>query len=187
MTQPHWGSTWRNARRLAVPLAGGGLLLLAGCGSGGPTVSDPPTVTPAAVVVTATEPPAAPAGTPLPTPTPRPAGLGAVRWSSDEPGIATPAAGTTLLAAEAPRLVASVPAYSLPPGSQVTAAWFYNNTSLDAFTTTVTTEAPQAEQWLAFQLTRTTETPWPAGTYEIVVSLNGEQAQQASVEIVSPS
>lgn len=185
MTQPHWGTTWRFARRLAVPLAGGGLLLLAGCGSGGPSVDVPPTVTPGAV--TATAQPAAPAATPLPSPTPRPAGVGAIRWSSDEPGIATPAAGTTLLANDAPRLVASLPAYSLPPGSQLAAAWYYNNTSLDAFNTTVTTELPEAEQWLAFQLTRTTETPWPAGTYEIVVSLNGEQVQQAYVEVISPS
>jgi hypothetical protein len=98
--------------------------------------------------------------------------------------IATPAAGLTQLTSDAPRIVANVPAYVLPAGSQVSAAWSYNNTSLDAFATTLTIDQPQKEQWLTFQLSRNTETPWPTGVYEITVSLNGQVAQSASIEVI---
>jgi hypothetical protein len=97
---------------------------------------------------------------------------------------ATPAAGLTQITSDVPRIVANVPAYALPAGSQVSATWSYNNTSLDAFATTLTIDQPQAEQWLTFQLSRNTETMWPTGVYEITVSLNGQVAQSASIEVI---
>jgi hypothetical protein len=83
--------------------------------------------------------------------------------------------------------VASVPAYSVPAGSQVAAAWTYNDTSLDAFATSVTIDQPAAEQWLTFKLSRNSETPWPAGVYGVTISLNGAVAQSASIEVVDQS
>jgi hypothetical protein len=88
------------------------------------------------------------------------------------------------LTSDVPRIVANVPAYALPAGSQVSAAWSYNSTSLDAFATTLTIEQSQDEQWLTFQLSRNTEEPWPVGIYEITISLNGQVAQSASVEVI---
>ncbi|MCA9878953.1 MAG: hypothetical protein KC442_14270 [Thermomicrobiales bacterium] len=128
--------------------------------------------------------PATPAASPAVTPTPRPTGLGEIRWSSEELTAATPATGVTQLPIDAPRIVASVPGYSLPVGVQVSAAWFYNDTTLDAFATTLTVDQAQAEQWFAFQITRNSETPWPPGVYEITISLDGQASQSSAVEVV---
>lgn len=118
------------------------------------------------------------------TPTPQPAGLGDIRWSGEEATTATPAAGPTQLTTDVPRIIANVPAYSLAAGSQVSAAWSYNDTSLDAFATTLTIDQLQSEQWLAFQLSRSADTPWPVGVYQITISLNGQAAQTSSIEVI---
>lgn len=143
----------------------------------------PATSTPPAEAVT----PATPAvPTPAPsTPVPRSAGLGEVRWSRDPLTTATPAAGLTQLPSDAPYIVANVPAYVLPAGSQVSATWSYNNTSLDAFATTLTIDHLRPEQWLTFQLSRNAEEPWPTGVYEITISLNGQVAQSSTIEVTS--
>lgn len=172
--------TWR-ARALA-PVAGACLALLTACG-GGPTMVPSATSTPPAATVLAGTPAASPAPATA-TPTPQPAGLGEIRWSSETMTTSTPVAGVTQLTSNVPRIVANVPAYSLPAGSQVSAAWSYNDTSLDAFATTLTIDQLQAEQWLTFQLSRNAETPWPAGVYEIAVSLNGQVVQSASMEVI---
>jgi hypothetical protein len=153
------------------------LAFLTACG-GGPTMIAPATSTPPVVTVLPATP--APAQS---TPVPRPAGLGEIRWSG-EATFATPVAGVTQLTSDVPRIVAYVPAYALPAGSQVSAAWSYNDTSLDAFATTLTIEQLQPEQWLTFQLSRNTDTPWPTGVYEITVSLNGQVAQSVSIEVI---
>lgn len=128
--------------------------------------------------------PATPRAAVTATPTPQPAGLGDIRWSGEEVTTATPVAGPTQLTTDVPRIIANVPAYSLAAGSQVSAAWSYNDTSLDAFATTLTIDQLQAEQWLAFQLSRNAETPWPAGVYQITISLNGQAAQTSSIEVI---
>ena len=78
-----------------------------------------------------------------------------------------------------------MPAYVLPAGSQVSATWSYNNTSLDAFATTLTIDHLRPEQWLTFQLSRNAEEPWPTGVYEITISLNGQVAQSSTIEVTS--
>jgi hypothetical protein len=138
-----------------------------------------PTLAPSPAPLT----PAAPSSIPA-TPVPREPEFGEVLWSSDVFSLATPVAGATQLTSDVPRIVANVPAYALPAGSQVSAAWSYNSTSLDAFATTLTIEQSQDEQWLTFQLSRNTEEPWPVGIYEITISLNGQVAQSASVEVI---
>jgi hypothetical protein len=157
------------------------LALLTACGGGPATVAPVTTTPPAETVLPATPAPPTPAPA---TPISHPEGLGEVQWSTETWTDATPVAGVTQLTSDVPRLVANVPAYSLPAGSQVSAAWSYNNTSLDAFATTLTVDRPQAEQWLTFQLSRNTESPWPTGVYEITISLNGQVAQSASIEVI---
>jgi hypothetical protein len=105
-------------------------------------------------------------------------------WTGEAVALATPAASVTDLDIDAPHIVANVPAYNLPSGSQVSAAWSYNDTSLDAFATTLTIDQAQTEQWLEFQLSRNADASWPAGVYEITVSLNGQVAQTSSIEVV---
>jgi hypothetical protein len=139
----------------------------------------PATSTPVVVTVLPATPAPAPA-----TPIPHPSGLGDIRWSSEATTSATPVAGLTQLTSDVPRIVANVPAYALSAGSQVSATWSYNNTSLDAFASTLTIDQPRAEQWVTFQLSRDTEAPWPTGVYEITVSLNGQAAQSASIEMI---
>lgn len=141
-----------------------------------PATSTPP--------VEAVAPATPQAPTPAPsTPVPHPEGLGEIRWSGEAMTKATPVAGLTQLPAGIPFIVANLPAYMLPAGSQVSATWSYNNTSLDAFATTLTTDQLRPEQWLTFQLSRNAETPWPAGVYEITISLNGQVAQTSSIEV----
>jgi hypothetical protein len=136
---------------------------------------------PAETVLPATPAPQAPAPA---TPIPRPAGLGEIVWSTDATSMTTPVAGVTQLSSDVPRIVANIPGYSLPAGSQVSAAWSYNKTSLDAFATTLTIDRLQPEQWLTFQLSRNTDGPWPTGVYEITISLNGQVAESASIEVI---
>jgi hypothetical protein len=176
--QPGNSSEARRTRAL-LPAVGISLALLTACG-GSPTMVAPATSTPpVATVLPAT--PAVPASA---TPIPQPPGLGEVRWSSEATTSATPVPGVTQLTSDVPRIVANVPANALPTGSQVSATWTYNNTSLDAFATTLTIDQLQPEQWLTFQLSRNTDTPWPSGVYEITISLNGQVAQTSSIEVI---
>lgn len=141
-----------------------------------PATSTPPVEAAPSVVPDAPTP--APA-----TPVPHAEGLGEIRWTGEAMTTATPTAGLTQLPSDVPHIVANLPAYVLPAGSQVSATWSYNNTSLDAFATTLTIDQLRAEQWLTFQLSRSAETPWPPGVYEITISLNGQVAQSSSIEV----
>ena len=175
---PRSARAW--SRRALAPVIGVCLAVLSACG-GGPATVAPATSTPLAVAtrVSATTSVPAPA-----TPIPRPPGLGDIRWTSEAGSAATPAAAVTQLRSDVPRIAADLPAYEIPAGSQVSATWSYNNTSLDAFATTITIDHLQDEQWLTFQLSRNTDAPWPTGVYEITISLDGQVAQTSSVEVV---
>jgi hypothetical protein len=84
---------------------------------------------------------------------------------------------------DAPRIIAVMQAYALPAGSIVEATWEYNDTSLDAFSTRLASADGGAESWISFHIERSPDVPWPVGTYEVTVSLNGTTVQQASVEV----
>ena len=83
----------------------------------------------------------------------------------------------------APRIIAAVPAHSLPAGSRIEATWEYNDTSLDAFTTRLSQTEMIDQTWITFHLERDPAVPWPVGTYEVSVSLNGTTVQVATVEV----
>jgi len=88
---------------------------------------------------------------------------------------------------DAPRIIAAVQTYALSAGSIVEAAWEYNDTSLEAFTTQLTLPDSGAEHWLSFHITRDPNVPWPVGTYEVTISLDGTPVRQASVEVTEQS
>jgi hypothetical protein len=83
----------------------------------------------------------------------------------------------------APRIIAAVPAQSLPSGSQIEATWEYNDTSLDAFTTQLSQTETIDQAWIAFHIERDPAVPWPVGTYEVSISLDGTTMQVAAVEV----
>ncbi len=83
----------------------------------------------------------------------------------------------------APRVIAVMQTFALSAGSVVEATWEYNNSSLDAFSTRLVAASSTAESWISFHIERDPDVPWPVGTYEVSVSLNGTLAQQSSIEV----
>lgn len=152
------------------------LLVLASCVGDG---QNPQPTSPAAP--TSQDVYASPAqSAPLPSPT-----LGTVIWTTDlDPSTGAPADEVSQYAPDAPRLIAALPATALPAGAMVNAAWFYNDTSLDAFNTTLTLPDRAAKRWVDFRLSREDDVPWPAGVYEVVITLDGAEVQRASVLVV---
>ena len=86
-------------------------------------------------------------------------------------------------APDAPRIIAVMQTFALSAGSVVEASWEYNNTSLDAFSTRLVPPSSTAERWISFLIERNPDVPWPVGTYEVSVSLNGTSVQQSSIEV----
>jgi len=84
---------------------------------------------------------------------------------------------------DAVRIVAALHIDALSAGSSLEATWEYNDTSLDAFTTRLTPAASGADQWVSFYIERDPKIEWPAGTYEVKISLDGATVQQAMVEV----
>ena len=83
-----------------------------------------------------------------------------------------------------PRIIAAVPVQSLPAGAQIEASWEYNDTSLDAFTTQLSQAEMIDRTWIAFHIERDPAVPWPVGTYQVSVAVNGTTMQVASVEVI---
>jgi hypothetical protein len=151
--------------------------LLIGCG-GGQTQSPAPQGASADVATQSTVAGATPASA-----TPAPA-LEEILWAvTIDPNSDAPLTVTRRYPVDTTRLTASVLATNLPPSTTVDAAWSYNNTSLDAFTTRVVIQDPAPRRWLSFHLDRNSETPWPAGTYAIQISLDGEPARRGEVQV----
>ena len=67
--------------------------------------------------------------------------------------------------------------------SALEATWEYNNTSLDAFSTRLVPASSAAESWISFHIERSPDVPWPVGTYQVTISLNGTTVQQASIDV----
>jgi hypothetical protein len=158
-------------RTLAVAVA----FLLAGCaGATNPGVQHVPPDVNVQVAESA-------AGTPAATV--RPA-LDEVLWAvTTDPASDAPLTVTRRYPTDTTRLTASVLATNLSAGSVVEAAWSYNDTSLDAFTTEVVVADAAARRWLSFHLERASEEPWPPGVYAVELSLDGIPAGQSEVEV----
>lgn len=88
------------------------------------------------------------------------------------------------LESDSPAIVALVRARMLPPGSQVDAVWTYNDTSLDTFTTQVTTSGASDDVWLAFRLDRNPDQLWPAGAYQVTLTFNGAEVMTGAIQVV---
>jgi hypothetical protein len=100
-----------------------------------------------------------------------------------DPATNSPTEPVSSYLADAPQIIAVATVRSLPAGSQLEATWEYNNTSLDAFTTQLVPTDAVEESWVAFHIDRDPNVLWPAGTYEVTVSLEGTAIQHGAVEV----
>ena len=110
--------------------------------------------------------------------------FGPIVWASAiDPVTSAPTEPVPSYPPDAPRIIAVMQAFALSAGSVVEATWEYNNTSLDAFSTSLVSPSSTAERWISFHIERQPDEPWPVGTYQVSVSLNGTSVQQASIEV----
>jgi hypothetical protein len=110
--------------------------------------------------------------------------FGQVVWATAiDPVTSAPIEPVTSYLPDAPRIIAVLQTFGLSAGSIVEATWEYNNTSLDAFSTRLVPPNSTAESWISFSIERSPDEPWPVGTYEVTVSLNGTTVQQAFIEV----
>jgi hypothetical protein len=164
-------------RSLSWTVLASALILVVSCGG---EVRLAPPANPSATPKSATHAAPLVAATPARQPT-----IGGVIWTTEvDPTTGEPGDSVALYAPDAPRLVAATKAAALPAGSRVEASWTYNGTPLEPFTTRLSADSITDGQWLSFYLTRDPNTPWPAGQYEIAVTLDGTQMQESAVEVV---
>ncbi|MBW3631649.1 MAG: hypothetical protein KY456_01340 [Chloroflexi bacterium] len=124
---------------------------------------------------------AVPAATPRATAA---SSLGRVIWTDEiDESTNAPVEPVSSYPPTAPRIIAAIPAQSLPAGSRIEAAWEYNDTTLDAFTTELSQAEVIDQTWIAFHIERDPAVAWPVGTYEVRVSLDGTTMQVAAVEV----
>ena len=110
--------------------------------------------------------------------------IGDIVWAtSTDPASNEPIDAVASYRPDAPRIIAAVRTRALSAGSTIEATWEYNDTSLDAFTTRLTPSGSDAEQWISFHIARDPEVPWPVGTYEVAIALDGAVVRQAAVEV----
>ena len=110
--------------------------------------------------------------------------IGDIVWTAaTDPASNEPTDAVASYRPDAPRIIAAVRTRALSAGSIIEATWEYNDTSLDAFTTRLTPSASGAEQWISFHIARDPEVPWPVGTYEVAIALDGAIVRQAAVEV----
>lgn len=138
----------------------------------------PPGPSPAVTAVAPTGVAATPVSTPVAT------RVGPIVWSTTvDPATGAPIQPVTSYRPDALQIIAVMQTSVLAAGSTFEATWEYNNTSLDAFTTRLVPAASAAESWISFHIARSPDVPWPAGTYQVTVSLNGATVQQGSIEV----
>ena len=110
--------------------------------------------------------------------------FGQIVWATAiDPTTSAPIETVSSFRPDAPRIIAAMQVFALSAGSTIEATWEYNETSLDAFTTRLAPDEHSAERWISIYIEREPDVPWPVGTYEVTVSLNGMMVQQAAIEV----
>ena len=110
--------------------------------------------------------------------------IGDIVWATaTDPETNAPVEPVSSYPPDAPRIIAAVQTHALSAGPVVEANWEYNDTSLDAFTTRLTPTDSGGERWLSFHIARDPEVPWPVGTYEVTISVDGTAVRQVAVEV----
>ncbi len=111
-------------------------------------------------------------------------GIGEIVWvASSDPVSNAPREIVASYVPEAPRITAAVPIRMLPADASISATWEYNETPLDVFSRRIVLAAPADRLWISFHIDRAAATPWPAGTYEIAISLDGTEMRREAVAV----
>lgn len=110
--------------------------------------------------------------------------IGEIVWvAMSDPVTNAPVDVVPSYSPEAPRITASALVTALSAGAIVAATWEYNDTSLDAFSRQIVLSAATDQIWISFHIDRESETAWPAGAYEVAISLDGTVVQRAVVDV----
>ncbi len=177
------GSAGLSAALLAVSL-------LTGCGRDDTS----PQETPASAVPTAASlprsddpTPTAGAAQPLSSPAPpreRPILAGSIVWTIEtDPETGAPLAQLDRIATNSPRIVASLPvALGIAPAN-ATATWTYNNTALPAVDGQTAIPSGAGTVWISFALEAPAGSAWPAGVYQVLISIDGKPAAISTVDV----
>jgi hypothetical protein len=140
-----------------------------------------PELSPTSTPLPATPAPAEPVSTPG-------APVGAIVWTTAaDPETSAPVDSIDAFPDDAPQIVAATTLDAVPAGAQIVATWTYNDTSLDAFTTTLSPPESAQGHWVAFRLERAEDALWPSGTYQVTIAVNGELVESAAVEVIDRS
>jgi hypothetical protein len=111
--------------------------------------------------------------------------LAQVVWATTiDPRTKAPTTIVTEFLTDTPIIYAVVPIGQIAAGTELTASWTYNHTPLDGFLSTVTAERDATEIWAEFHIALTSAEPWPEGSYQINILVNGEPALIAQVTVV---
>ena len=110
--------------------------------------------------------------------------VGPVVWTTRvDPATKAPLERVNSFPADAQAIVATVPLARVETGTILAASWTYNGTPIEGLGGSVTAATAARDVWVAFDLTRQVAEPWPAGTYAILVTVDGRPAQASEVTI----
>jgi hypothetical protein len=112
--------------------------------------------------------------------------IGAVVWAAAiAPETNEPIDRVERFPADAPILYAVVPVSRVAAGTVLSATWRYNGVPLEGLDQDVIFDAPpEATTWVEFHLSLAEGETWPVGTYEIALSVDGQDVRTATVEVI---
>ncbi len=119
--------------------------------------------------------------------------IGEVVWTGAvDPATQAPAEPLETIPDDAPEIYAALPLTSIAAGTVIGAAWSYNGVPLDTLSASVTASTASAGIWVAFRLERAenpatpeprSEADWPDGEYGVVITVDGQVVQEATVTV----
>lgn len=185
-------------QKLGLALAATALLLSAsGCGvaddfagpAGTPASGTEAAATPEATRQTGASPASSPSGGGPPAASPiafesPAAAIGPLVWAAEiDPDTHAPLRQVTSFVGDAPFIYATVAVQRVAAGTTIDAQWTYNRTRLEGLDAAIVIDAPSADTWIEFHLSRPSPGTWPSGIYEVAIQVNGQPAVTGSVEI----
>ena len=110
--------------------------------------------------------------------------LGPLVWATEvDPDTHAPLRHVTSFVSDAPFIYATVAVQRVAVGTTIDAQWTYNRTRLEGLDASIVIDAPSADTWIEFHLSRTPPGTWPSGIYEVAIQVNGQPAVTGIVEV----
>ena len=164
-------------------------LLLASCGGPGPPADPFPTPAATRTRLPWSDQPTA-VTSPVAAASPGQQGAspfrsGEIVWSLEtDAATSAPLVTAESIPAGAPKITAALSIPQGPTPRQVAAVWQYNNTALPAFDATAAVPAGSGSVWIDFSIAMPPGNTWPAGTYEVTISIDGTPAATSVVDVL---